>query len=90
MPCVPQDVDLELHATQGYRGDQVLDEEKDKLLASVLSANLSQSVYENSSLPQDDVRDADQVMIDHGYPPAHVSDLTYAELGTCVILSFLQ
>ena len=128
-PCIPQDEELELLATHGYRGDQVLDAEQailaqhgydgdlvqdadeDKLLAyhgyppavqpqpwhplaaslhpgpkdlhiaasiAATDSNLSQS--ENSSLSRDDVHH------DHGYPPAHVSNPTYAELGRLLAL----
>ena len=38
------------------------------------NSNLSQSVHKNSTLSRDDVPDADQVMKDHGYPTAHMSN----------------
>ena len=138
-PCIPKDEELELLATHGYRGDQVLDAEQailaqhgydddlvqdadeDMLLAyhgyppavrpqpwhplaaslhpgprdvhiAALNAatnsnlSLSQSKYQISSLSRVDVHHEDQVMIDHGYPPAHVTNPTYAELGRLLAL----
>ena len=57
-------------------------------LNAVTNSNLSlsKSKYETSSLSRDNVHHADQVMIDHGYPPAHVSNPTYAELGRLLAL----
>ena len=57
-PCIPRDEKLELLATHGYRGDQVLDAEE---------AILAQHGYDGD-LVQD--ADEDMLLAYHGYPPA--------------------